>query len=80
MTLSGFKSIERAEIDLGQVSVLIGASGAGKSNLISYFRLLTAAVSGRLDEYVGRQGGANALLHFGAKRTGQHFGHPHHDL
>jgi predicted ATPase len=67
--LSGFKSIAQAEIDLGRVNVLIGANGAGKSNLISYLRLLIAAVNDRLDEYVGRQGGANALLHLGAKRT-----------
>ena len=67
--LSGFKSIEQAEIDFGRVNVLIGANGAGKSNLVSFFRLLSASLGGRVDEFVGRQGGANALLHFGAKRT-----------
>jgi predicted ATPase len=67
--LSGFKSIAQAEIDLGGINVLIGANGAGKSNLISFFRMLTAALNDRLDDYVIGQGGANAILHFGAKRT-----------
>ena len=51
--------------------MLIGANGAGKSNLVSFFSLLSAALDGRLNDYVGRHGGPNALLHFGAQRTSE---------
>ncbi len=50
---------------------LIGANGAGKSNLVSFFSLLPAALDARLDGFVGRHGGPNALLCFGAKRTSE---------
>ena len=33
-TIRGFKSIESAELDLGNVNVFIGANGSGKSNLL----------------------------------------------
>jgi hypothetical protein len=49
--------------------VLIGANGAGKSNLVSFFALLPASLDAKLDAYVGRHGGPNALLHFGVQRT-----------
>ena len=51
--------------------MLIGANGAGKSNLVSFFSFLPAALDAKLDAYVGRHGGPNALLHFGAKRTSE---------
>jgi predicted ATPase len=71
LKLSGYKSIRDAEIEFTRLNVLIGANGAGKSNLVSFFSLLSAALDGRLNDYVGRQGGPNALLHFGAQRTSE---------
>jgi predicted ATPase len=70
ITLKGFKSIkELTGFKLRQLNVLIGANGAGKSNLIAFFRLLNALVERRLQPYVAKQGGASALLHNGAKVT-----------
>jgi len=74
MTLSkcivtGFKSIEHAEIELRALNVLIGANGAGKSNFVGVFELLRAVVAGRLQSYVLKQGGADALLRFGRAQT-----------
>lgn len=37
--LSGFKSIRQMDLELGRLNVLIGANGAGKSNLVSFFKL-----------------------------------------
>jgi predicted ATPase len=71
LALSGYKSIRQASIDFTKLNVLIGANGAGKSNLVSFFALLRAALEGRLDEYVGRHGGPNALLHLGARHTSE---------
>jgi len=48
-TVKSFKSIESAELDLGQVNVCVGANGSGKSNLIEAFSVLAAAAFGRVD-------------------------------
>jgi predicted ATPase len=67
--VEGYKSIRSAKIDLGAVNVLIGANGAGKSNLLGLFGLLADLADRRLQLHVGLQGGADAILHFGRKKT-----------
>jgi predicted ATPase len=67
--VEGYKSIRSVKIDLGAVNVLIGANGAGKSNLLGVFGLLADLADRRLQLHVGRQGGADAILHFGRKKT-----------
>lgn len=69
--LSGFKSFQTADLPLEQINVLIGPNGAGKSNLVALFKLLNFLVHENLQEFVGRYGGGNALLFFGAKQTPQ---------
>jgi len=71
LKLTGYKSIREAELEFTGINVLIGANGAGKSNLASFFSFLSAALDGKLDDYVGRHGGPNALLHFGARQTSE---------
>lgn len=66
----GFKSIAATDLhDLGHVTVLIGPNGAGKSNLLAAIRLLGQMGGGLLGRSVADAGGANALLHRGARRT-----------
>src|SRR5512140_1053527 len=67
--VEGYKSIRMAKVDLGPVNVLIGANGAGKSNLLGVFGLLADLADQRLQLHIGRQGGADAILHFGRKKT-----------
>jgi len=67
--VEGYRSIRAAKIDLGPVNVLIGAHGSGKSNLLGVFGLLADLVDQRLQLHIGRQGGADAILHFGRKKT-----------
>lgn len=69
ITIAGFKSIAQAEVELRPVNVLIGANGSGKSNFMEAFALLHAIGAGQLPDYVARAGGANRLLHYGAKVT-----------
>ena len=38
--IEGYKSIEKCDLKLNTLNVLIGANGAGKSNLISFFKLI----------------------------------------
>ena len=45
--LRGFKTIRELDFRPGPLTVLIGPNGAGKSNFISFFRLLSWALSDR---------------------------------
>lgn len=67
--LRGWKSIREAELTLSPLNVLIGANGSGKSNFISYFKLLNEMSGERLQEYIGRANGAETLLYYGSKQT-----------
>lgn len=72
LSLKGFKTIrELVDFRPESLNVLIGANGAGKSNFISFFRLMSwmTAAPGNLQEHVALLGGANAILHDGAERT-----------
>ncbi|MCP4104704.1 MAG: AAA family ATPase [Desulfobacteraceae bacterium] len=52
LTICGFKSVLRMDsgIQPGQVNVLIGANGSGKSAFLEAVGVLSAAVAGRVDE------------------------------
>jgi len=67
--VAGFKSIRNQRLRFGPLNVFIGGNGAGKSNLIGVFHLLNRIVNCQLQTYTGTSGGADALLHFGRKRT-----------
>jgi len=70
LTVTGYKSIrELRDFELNSLNVLIGANGAGKSNFINLFRLLNEMYEQQLQLYVQKQGGPDALLHFGRSTT-----------
>lgn len=70
ITIKGFKSIkELNNFKLKNLNVIIGGNGAGKSNLISFFRMLRALMDGTLNRYVRNNGGAGDLLFNGRKIT-----------
>ena len=72
ITIEGFRSIKSVQrLELKSINIVIGSNGSGKSNFIAVFDFLNAVREGRLKEYVGRAGGANSVLHFGAKQTPQ---------
>ncbi|WAR46292.1 AAA family ATPase [Methylomonas rapida] len=65
--IEGFKSIASAELKLGDLNVVIGANGSGKSNLIGVFRLLERVLSHNLQVYVASE--PDRFLHHGRKIT-----------
>ncbi|MBC1241457.1 AAA family ATPase [Nostoc sp. 2RC] len=71
LTLKGFKSIKAMDLELHPLNILIGANGAGKSNLISFFKMLNEMMAGRFQQYIGMSGRAQSLLYFGPKITPQ---------
>lgn len=71
ITVKGFKSIKNVEcLMLKPINVLIGPNGSGKSSFIEVFSFLRAIRMGRLQHYVRTAGGADRILHFGARVTG----------
>jgi predicted ATPase len=70
LTIAGYKSIrDLREFELRDLNVLIGANGAGKSNLIGFFRMLAEMYEKRFQLHLQKQGGPDALLHFGRKTS-----------
>jgi predicted ATPase len=69
--IAGWTSIKDQTLELTPLTVAIGANGAGKSNLLSLFRLLNAlfARTSDLRSHVARHGFADSLLHYGLRQT-----------
>jgi predicted ATPase len=69
--IKGYKSIspEGQDIPISDITVFLGANGAGKSNIVSFFQMLNYMTSGSLQSFIGQSGSANSLLFFGSKNT-----------
>ncbi len=57
------------DLEMGDLTVLIGQNGAGKSNFVAFFDFLRELVEGRLQVWVGKRGGSDRILSFGIKET-----------
>ncbi len=76
LTIKGFKSIRCLEdFRLGNLNILIGANGAGKSNFVSFFELFRVVLEEEkckrkvLQSYVNKQGGGDQYFYLGPKFT-----------
>ena len=69
--IRGFRSLADVEIrPQPGASVLIGANGSGKSNIVQFFIMLSWMLKARrLAEFVSIEGGADDQLHFGNETT-----------
>lgn len=67
--IKGFRSIKEMDLELRPLNVCIGANGAGKSNIIAFFKLMNEMAGERLQQYIGATGRATANLHFGPRVT-----------
>ena len=69
ITIHGFKSIKSLDnFNLNRLNILVGANGAGKSNFIELFRIISAMMQpGGLREYVA--GSADTFFFGGPKQT-----------
>jgi len=76
LTIKGFKSIRCLEdFELGNLNVMIGANGAGKSNFVQFVLFFKSMIEnwagnkGAFDSYIKKHGGADKLLYQGLKMT-----------
>lgn len=74
IVIQGYKSISYdcpLQLKLGDINILLGANGAGKSNIINFFKMMNYMISKSFSKYVELNGTSNQLLHFGSKHTPQ---------
>lgn len=63
LTLKGFRSVRAEAVSLANPLFLVGANGAGKSNLVDALRFLSECAASPLAAVVERRGGLPALLY-----------------
>jgi len=70
-SISGFKSFHADEqvIQTGDITIMLGANGSGKSNIVSFFKMLAYMMTNALQNFIGENGGASTFLHYGPKKT-----------
>jgi predicted ATPase len=74
LTIRGFKSIADLEdFSLGDLNVLIGANGAGKSNFVDFFRVLRALADEAFQKFINEYGGGDGFFFLGPQVTRQIF-------
>ena len=68
--ISGYKSIgQHQSLSFGDINLLIGANGSGKSNLVSLFQMFHEIAVGKLQTFIGKSGYAESVLYYGLKNT-----------
>ncbi|MDO5066709.1 MAG: AAA family ATPase [Propionibacteriaceae bacterium] len=70
VAVAGYRSLREVVVPLGQVTVVTGANGAGKSSLYKALRLLAACGMGEVIGELAREGGLSSALWAGTNRTG----------
>ncbi|MEJ4042965.1 AAA family ATPase [Erwinia sp. SLM-02] len=69
--LTNYRSIRHLEFELGQLNVISGPNGCGKSNLYKAVRLLHEAACERLSQGLAQDGGIQKAMWAGGKRPGE---------
>jgi predicted ATPase len=57
ISVASFKSLEKLDVELGQLNVFVGANGSGKSNLLEAIGVLSAAADGKVTDQTLMQRG-----------------------
>lgn len=72
ITINGFKSLKEINrFKLGNLNIIIGANGSGKSNFIQIFHMLSAMAQNGFSKFILERGGADNFLFNGPKATSE---------
>ena len=72
LEIRGYKSIsfnDPLKLSFGDINILLGANGAGKSNIVSFFKMMSFMMNGKFQQYVAEAGTSQLFLHYGSKKT-----------
>lgn len=62
LDVKGFRSLKGVNWQPGDLNVVIGQNGAGKSNLLRVFELISASAGNQLSKYIQAAGGMGAIV------------------
>jgi predicted ATPase len=62
LDIEGFRSLRHVSWFPGDLNVIIGPNGTGKSNLLRFLELVTVSAQGRLGKYIQSLGGMDPLV------------------
>ncbi len=62
LDIEGFRSLKKVSWKPGDLNVVIGPNGTGKSNLLRFLELVAIAAQGRLGKYVQSLGGMEPIV------------------
>lgn len=68
LCVSGYRSLRDVRLTLGQLNVVTGANGSGKSSLYRSLRLLADVAQGRVVQSLAREGGIQSTLWAGPEK------------
>jgi predicted ATPase len=62
LRIEGFRSLKNVTWEPGDLNILIGPNGTGKSNLLRFLELMSVAAKGDLSKYIQSLGGMGAIV------------------
>ncbi|MEQ1543685.1 AAA family ATPase [Methyloglobulus sp.] len=62
LNIEGFRSLKNINWSPGNLNVVIGSNGTGKSNLLRFLELISVSAQGRLGKYIQALGGMEPIV------------------
>lgn len=62
LNIEGFRSLKNVNWSPGNLNVVIGSNGTGKSNLLRFLELISVSAQGRLGKYIQALGGMEPIV------------------
>ncbi|WP_224090968.1 AAA family ATPase [Nostoc sp. MS1] len=62
ISISGFRRLRQVEMEMRNLTVMIGANGAGKTSFLDVLSTLAASANGKLQQTLQDKGGLNEIL------------------
>jgi predicted ATPase len=62
LDIEGFRSLKKVSWKPGDLNVIIGPNGTGKSNLLRFLELMSVSAQGRLGKYIQSLGGMEPIV------------------
>ena len=62
LCIAGYRSLRDVRLEIGQLTVVTGANGSGKSSLYRALRLLADVAQGRIIQSLALEGGLQSVL------------------
>jgi predicted ATPase len=62
IAISGYRSLEEISLELGNVTVLVGPNGCGKSNIYQAIQHIASAATGQFGRRIAEEGGIPSIL------------------